>query len=125
MILFPAIDLKEGKVVRLAQGDYDQVTQYSQDPLEQAKVWADQGAEWLHMVDLDGAREGRPVNLESIRDVVEKTHLKVEVGGGIRDDEMGFDIAGLAEDLQQADAINGTAGTRHGDDDSSFHLRSG
>jgi len=88
MIFFPAIDLKEGRVVRLKQGDYDQVTQYSEDPVQVAQDWARQGAQWLHLVDLDAAKAGRPVNHELILKICEVQGLKVQVGGGIRDIKM-------------------------------------
>ncbi|MDX1387197.1 MAG: HisA/HisF-related TIM barrel protein, partial [bacterium] len=84
MIFFPAIDIKEGKVVRLAQGDYDQVTEYAASPLDQAKSFASAGATWLHVVDLDAAKAGKPVNGEIIRRLAQDTGLKVQIGGGIR-----------------------------------------
>jgi len=84
MILFPAIDLKDGQCVRLYQGDYSQVTTYSADPVEVAQRWQDAGAAWLHLVDLDGARAGHPVNSELIGRICRATGLKVEVGGGLR-----------------------------------------
>ncbi len=67
MIVFPAIDILGGQAVRLRQGDYDQVTVYNEDPVEQARQWVAQGAEWIHVVDLDGARDGVPGNLEHDR----------------------------------------------------------
>jgi phosphoribosylformimino-5-aminoimidazole carboxamide ribotide isomerase len=84
MILFPAIDLKDGQCVRLYQGDYSQVTTYSADPVEVAQRWQDAGAVWLHLVDLDGARAGHPVNSDLIGHICRATSLKVEVGGGLR-----------------------------------------
>ena len=69
MYLLPAIDILDGKAVRLAKGDYDQVTVYNDDPVEQAKVFEDAGAEWIHMVDLDGAKTGKPENIG----IVERT----------------------------------------------------
>ena len=84
MILYPAIDIKGGKCVRLKQGDFDQVTVYGDDPLIAAKNWLEQGASWLHVVDLDGARSGQSPNLEIIRRIVDETGLKVQTGGGIR-----------------------------------------
>lgn len=84
MYLLPAIDLLDGKVVRLAQGDYERVTVYADDPLAQARAFEAQGATWLHVVDLNGARSGQPEHLDIIRSIVENTGLKVEVGGGIR-----------------------------------------
>jgi phosphoribosylformimino-5-aminoimidazole carboxamide ribotide isomerase len=86
MHLFPAIDLRGGKVVRLLRGDYDQQTTYGSDPLSQARAFADAGATWLHVVDLDGARSGHVQHLEQIEAICRGTSLKVEVGGGVRDE---------------------------------------
>lgn len=82
--VIPAIDLLGGQCVRLRQGDYDQVTEYSADPVTVAQQFADQGATWLHVVDLDGAKAGRPVNQGVIARIVSESGLRVEVGGGIR-----------------------------------------
>ena len=87
MKIFPAIDLRDGKVVRLFQGDYDQMTVYSQDPVEVAKGFKEKGAENLHLVDLDGAKDGRLVNFDTIRTITQQVDMFVEVGGGIRDEE--------------------------------------
>lgn len=87
MKIFPAIDMRDGKAVRLFQGDYDQMTVYADDPVEVAKGFYDAGARNLHMVDLDGAKEGLPVNFEVVRAVCETTDLFVEIGGGIRNEE--------------------------------------
>lgn len=84
MYLLPAIDILEGKAVRLAKGDYRQVTVYNDDPAAQAQLFEEQGATWLHVVDLDGARTGVPENVDIIDRILAKTLLKVEVGGGIR-----------------------------------------
>lgn len=84
MYLLPAIDILDGKAVRLAKGDYDQVTVYNEDPVEQARIFEDAGAEWIHMVDLDGAKTGEPVNIGVIERILAATSLKVEIGGGIR-----------------------------------------
>lgn len=84
MYLLPAIDILGGKAVRLAKGDYAQVTVYNDDPAQQAQTFADQGATWLHVVDLDGARSGKPENIATIERIPARTSLKVEVGGGIR-----------------------------------------
>ena len=84
MYLLPAIDILDGKAVRLAKGDYDRVTVYNEDPVEQAKVFEDAGAEWLHMVDLDGAKSGNADNIAVVEAILAATSLKVEVGGGIR-----------------------------------------
>jgi len=86
MDIFPAIDLKDGKCVRLIQGDYDRRIDYSDEPAEMARRFADAGAEWLHVVDLDGARTGRSYNTTTIRQIIKATDLKVQIGGGIRDD---------------------------------------
>lgn len=84
MHLLPAIDILGGKAVRLAKGDYQAVTVYNDDPIAQARIFEEQGADWLHVVDLDGARSGNPDNLVIIEGIMKKTLLKVEVGGGIR-----------------------------------------
>ena len=84
MYLLPAIDILDGKAVRLAKGDYDQVTVYNGDPVEQARIFEDAGAEWIHMVDLDGAKTGEPVNIGVIECILAATSLKVEICGGIR-----------------------------------------
>ena len=87
MNLLPDIDLRDGKVVRLFQGDYDQMTVYGDDPAAQAKAFAAAGAKHLHVVDLDGAKDGTTANFETIRSIVRATGLSVEVGGGIRSEE--------------------------------------
>ena len=84
MKIFPAIDLYEGKAVRLLKGDYNALTVYSENPLEIALDFEKQGATEIHMVDLEGARDGGTPNIEIIKSVVENTSLNVEVGGGIR-----------------------------------------
>ncbi len=84
MIILPAIDIKDGNCVRLYKGDFSTVEKVAADYLETARSFEEAGAEWIHMVDLDGAKEGRPVNTKIYTDVAEKTSLKVELGGGIR-----------------------------------------
>jgi len=84
MYLLPAIDILGGKAVRLAKGDYNAVTVYNEDPIEQARLFAEQAAEWIHVVDLDGARSGVPVNSALITKIIASSGLKVEVGGGVR-----------------------------------------
>ncbi|MDF1543245.1 MAG: 1-(5-phosphoribosyl)-5-[(5-phosphoribosylamino)methylideneamino]imidazole-4-carboxamide isomerase [Anaerosomatales bacterium] len=84
MQIFPAIDILGGKAVRLRQGHYDQVTVYNDDPVEQARIWAAGGAEWLHVVDLDGARDGVPANIDVVARIVKKVGVPVQTGGGIR-----------------------------------------
>jgi phosphoribosylformimino-5-aminoimidazole carboxamide ribotide isomerase len=85
LILYPAIDIRDGKAVRLIQGDYDRETAYDEDPVTAARRWADGGASWLHVVDLDGARAGEPVNLDHVRRIVATVDVLVQVGGGLRD----------------------------------------
>ena len=85
MIIIPAIDLKDGRCVRLAQGDFRRVTVYSDDPVGMARRWRENGAERIHVVDLDGSLSGSPRNAEVIRRIVEEAGLPIEVGGGIRD----------------------------------------
>jgi phosphoribosylformimino-5-aminoimidazole carboxamide ribotide isomerase len=87
MDVIPAIDLRAGKCVRLIQGNYARQIDYNVDPVDVARGFQQAGARWVHMVDLDGAREGRMRNLDTIRTVVSNTKLKVEVGGGIRDEQ--------------------------------------
>ena len=88
MYLLPAIDILDGKAVRLAKGDYDCVTVYNPDPVEQAKIFEDAGAEWLHMVDLDGAKSGNADNISIVERIINSTSLKVEIGGGLRNIEV-------------------------------------
>ena len=85
MKLYPAIDLRGGQAVRLYQGDYDQMTVYNPDPVAQAKAFAAAGAKYLHVVDLDGAKDGLAVNFSTIQSITAAGDLFVEVGGGIRD----------------------------------------
>lgn len=105
MLILPAIDLIEGKAVRLFQGDYAKMTVYSDDPVEVARGFAEAGAEWLHMVDLEGARSGGTPNLELVRAVARETHLHVEIGGGIRD----MDTVARCFDAGVSRVILGTA----------------
>ena len=84
MKIFPAIDIKDKKCVRLVKGDFDKKTEYELSPIEQAGKFKDHGFKNLHIVDLDGALTGETVNLDIIKDIVDKFNLKVEVGGGIR-----------------------------------------
>ncbi|HEG44021.1 MAG TPA: 1-(5-phosphoribosyl)-5-[(5-phosphoribosylamino)methylideneamino]imidazole-4-carboxamide isomerase [Phycisphaerales bacterium] len=88
MDLLPAIDLMDGKCVRLIQGDYHRQITYEDDPVRQARIFADAGASWLHIVDLDGAKVGKPMNIEAIKAISQAAlGLKIEVGGGIRDED--------------------------------------
>jgi phosphoribosylformimino-5-aminoimidazole carboxamide ribotide isomerase len=86
MYVIPAIDLIDGKCVRLIQGQYDRKITYRDDPVKQAEDFLAAGAEWLHIVDLDGAKGGRPVNVSSVKAIAELGKLKIEIGGGIRNE---------------------------------------
>ncbi len=94
MIIYPAIDLRGGNCVRLTQGDFDQTTVYSPDPLQMAKKWEACGASWLHLVDLDGARQEKSNNRKVICDIAKHISIPVQTGGGIRTME---DISELLE----------------------------
>ncbi|KIL49986.1 1-(5-phosphoribosyl)-5-[(5-phosphoribosylamino)methylideneamino]imidazole-4-carboxamide isomerase [Jeotgalibacillus soli] len=85
--IYPAIDMRDGKCVRLVQGDYNQETVYGDSPFDMAKKFVDEGAEWIHMVDLDGAKDGKRINDEYVLRVVNELDAKVQVGGGIRTEE--------------------------------------
>jgi len=85
VILYPAIDIRGGNAVRLLQGDYAQETVYDADPAEVARRWSDEGAEYLHVVDLDGAKTGEPRNLEAIGRIASAVACPIQVGGGLRD----------------------------------------
>jgi phosphoribosylformimino-5-aminoimidazole carboxamide ribotide isomerase len=85
--IFPAIDMRGGKCVRLIQGDYNKETVYGDSPFDMAKHFAEEGAEWIHMVDLDGAKEGKRVNHEYVVQVAKKLPVKVQIGGGIRTED--------------------------------------
>ena len=87
MLIFPAIDLKNGKAVRLSQGLMDSAKIYNDEPYKLAKQFEELGSKWLHIVDLDGAFSGKPENLESIKKILEFSNLHIQVGGGIRDEE--------------------------------------
>ena len=84
MNIFPAIDLIQGKAVRLVRGDYNQMTVYNNDPVAVAKGFAQSGAKYLHVVDLEGARDGSTPNIETVKRLIEESGLFVEIGGGIR-----------------------------------------
>lgn len=95
MILFPAIDIRDGKCVRLVQGDYSRETVFANDPVEMAKRWESEGASWLHLVDLDGAKAGQPVNLGVVERIVQAVSIPCQLGGGFRKDEhlkLGFSV---------------------------------
>ena len=99
MQLIPAIDLRNGRCVRLLKGDFDRETRYEVDPVMLAGRYREVGAEWLHLVDLDGAASGQPVNLALIASIVEDAGLRVQLGGGIRDE------ASLLRALEVADRV--------------------
>jgi phosphoribosylformimino-5-aminoimidazole carboxamide ribotide isomerase len=103
--IIPSVDLRNGRVVRLKQGDYGQQINYDVDPIDVAKSYQDAGATWFHIVDLDGAKEGHPVQTKLIEQIIAATSMKVQVGGGIR----------TAEDIQtllEAGASRVVLGTR-------------
>jgi len=85
VILYPAIDIRGGQAVRLLQGDYDRETAYDADPVDAARRWADDGAEYLHVVDLDGAKAGSPQNLDAVRRIAAAVDCPIQVGGGLRE----------------------------------------
>src|SRR5947208_17166919 len=87
MQIYPAIDLRGGQCVRLRQGDYDQETVFGADPAAMARQWVDQGATYLHLVDLDGAKAGRPVNEASVRAIVQASGVPCQLGGGLRTED--------------------------------------
>ncbi|MEC2309837.1 1-(5-phosphoribosyl)-5-[(5-phosphoribosylamino)methylideneamino]imidazole-4-carboxamide isomerase [Bacillus atrophaeus] len=89
--LYPAIDMRNGKCVRLVQGDYNQETIYGDSPFDMASLFAKEGAEWIHLVDLDGAKEGKKVNDRHVLEIAQKLDLKVEIGGGIRSEADVYD----------------------------------
>src|SRR5438105_15560990 len=84
MQIYPAIDLRGGKCVRLRQGDYDQETVFGADPAAMACRWVDEGATYLHLVDLDGAKQGRPINEAGVRAIVKSSGVPCQLGGGMR-----------------------------------------
>ncbi|HEV7770236.1 MAG TPA: 1-(5-phosphoribosyl)-5-[(5-phosphoribosylamino)methylideneamino]imidazole-4-carboxamide isomerase [Solirubrobacterales bacterium] len=87
MILYPAIDIRGGQAVRLLQGDYERETTYDADPVDAAARWAGEGAEFLHVVDLDGAKAGEPQNLDAVRRIAAAVECPIQVGGGLRNAE--------------------------------------
>lgn len=88
MILYPAIDLKEGKCVRLLRGDMDKATVFSDSPADQAAAFEAQGFEWLHVVDLDGAFQGKPANEHAVKSILSRIKIPVQLGGGLRSIDM-------------------------------------
>jgi phosphoribosylformimino-5-aminoimidazole carboxamide ribotide isomerase len=108
VILYPAIDIRGGQAVRLLQGDYERETTYDADPVDAARRWADDGAEFLHVVDLDGAKSGSPQNLEAVRRIAEAVECPIQVGGGLRDSDS---LAAML-DAGAARVVIGTAALR-------------
>ena len=111
MYIFPAIDLYDGKAVRLFKGDYAQMTVYSENPIEIARDFEAKGAKFIHMVDLEGARDGSTPNLSIVADVAQNTSLFVEIGGGIRDMETveKYLSAGVSRVILGTAAVNNEA----------------
>ncbi len=95
MLIYPAIDLREERCVRLVEGNPEHETVYSDDPAAMARLWQDQGATWLHVVDLDGAFSGSPKNISVIKEIISSVDIPVQVGGGIRDLAVAGEILGL------------------------------
>jgi phosphoribosylformimino-5-aminoimidazole carboxamide ribotide isomerase len=108
VILYPAIDLKDGACVRLAQGDMERVTRYNPDPAAQARHFREQGFRWLHVVDLDGAVAGKPVNRAAVEAIMKATDVQVQLGGGIRS----LEAVDAALELGVARVILGTIAVR-------------
>jgi phosphoribosylformimino-5-aminoimidazole carboxamide ribotide isomerase len=108
VILYPAIDIRGGKAVRLLQGDYERETTYDADPVDAAKRWAGEGAEFLHIVDLDGAKAGAPQNLESVRRIAAAVGCPIQVGGGLRSAESVAAVLGAGAER----VVIGTAALR-------------
>jgi phosphoribosylformimino-5-aminoimidazole carboxamide ribotide isomerase len=109
MILFPAIDLKDGQCVRLRQGEMADATVFNTDPAAQARSFEEAGFDWLHVVDLNGAFEGRPVNAPAVEAIFDAVHISIQVGGGIRD--LDTVIAWLGKGIDRV--ILGTAAVRN------------
>jgi phosphoribosylformimino-5-aminoimidazole carboxamide ribotide isomerase len=108
VILYPAIDIRGGKAVRLLQGDYERETTYDADPVDAARRWAEEGAEFLHVVDLDGAKAGEPRNLDAVRRIAAAVECPIQVGGGLRD----ADSVSAVLDAGAARVVIGTAALR-------------
>ncbi|HET8862184.1 MAG TPA: 1-(5-phosphoribosyl)-5-[(5-phosphoribosylamino)methylideneamino]imidazole-4-carboxamide isomerase [Solirubrobacterales bacterium] len=108
MILYPAIDIRGGQAVRLLRGDYERETTYDADPVDAARRWADEGAEFLHVVDLDGAKAGEPRNLEAVGRIAAAVECPIQVGGGLRD----ADAVNAVLDAGAKRVVIGTAALR-------------
>lgn len=110
--MLPAIDLRGGRCVRLRQGDYAQETIFGDDPVEMAIRWQNEGGDWLHLVDLDGAKAGKPVNVDVIRKIAQSLSIPCELGGGLRDDDS---VKLMLEDVGVTRVIIGTAALKRPD----------
>jgi len=108
VIVYPAIDILDGRCVRMTRGDFATAEEVAPSPLEAAKRLVSEGAEWLHVVDLDGARTGRPANLAHIKQIANRFTVKIQAGGGIRD----FDTAEAFADAGVSRIVVGTAAVR-------------
>ena len=111
MIIYPAIDLQDGKCVRLTKGDFDQQTVYEKSPLEQAKLFEDKGFKFLHIVDLDRTIDKEKSNLQTIKEIVQNTNLLIQVGGGLRTKDTIKEVI----DLGVENAVLGTAAVNEPD----------
>ena len=98
MELIPAIDLLNGKCVRLNQGNYNEVTKFNSDPVKQAQIWESQGAKRLHLVDLDGAKTGEPINDQTIKEIKNSINIPIQLGGGIRSVDRAKELFGIGID---------------------------
>jgi phosphoribosylformimino-5-aminoimidazole carboxamide ribotide isomerase len=107
MLVIPAIDLRGGLCVRLRQGDFGRESVYGEDPAAVAARWESDGASWIHLVDLDGAREGRPVNVEAVKRILDRVSIPCQLGGGVRDEStiMAWLDAGIARVIVGTQAV--------------------
>ncbi|MBA2276628.1 MAG: 1-(5-phosphoribosyl)-5-[(5-phosphoribosylamino)methylideneamino]imidazole-4-carboxamide isomerase [Chloroflexia bacterium] len=122
MILYPAIDIRDGKAVRLREGDFARETVFDADPVDAAKRWVAAGASWLHIVDLDGARSGRPVNTDAVRRIREAVPVRLQLGGGLRTMRqinaaatLGIDRLVLGSAALRSSSLVSDAVARHGE----------
>ena len=106
MIIFPAIDIKDKKCVRLTQGDFDKVNVYGEDPSLMAKKWADDGAEFIHVVNLNGSRDEIGINDETLSKVAKSVDVPIQVGGGIRDEKRVKDATHGWEKVSDIDSVD-------------------
>ena len=111
MIIFPAIDIKDGKCVRLTKGDFNKIIFYENSPIDQAEKYSQNGFNNIHIVDLDGALQGKPINFKIVKEIIKKVKLKIQIGGGIRtiDDINGWIEAGVDKIVMGTAAIENIA----------------